>query len=397
MHGVPMNVPVTPPKIPPYRHTPLFPLGKDETPYKKISADGVRTETVLGREMLVVSRDAMRALSEAAFIDINHYLQAGPPEAAAQHPRRQGSLRQRQVRRLRLPEERQHCRRRRAADVPGHRHGDHHGQEGLARHHRGRRRGGARRRRARRLPEAQPALLAARAAVDVRGEEHAEQHARAVRNLCGGRGRLQVHVHGQGRRLGQQELPVPGDAVDPDARPHAGVPEGEGADPRHRGVSAVSPRHRHRRHLGRTHHEDGEACVGALSRCAADAGLGRRPRLPRSGDGAGNPEDDAVARRRRAVRRQILLPRRACDPPAAARRVVADRPRRLLLGRPADPRQDHEGRRLSRGTRASSGKVPARGDGKFARRRRGEDRPQQADEGHSCDARRRIRSRRASR
>ena len=65
------------PEIPPYKHTPLFPLGKDETPYKKISADGVRTETVMGKEMLVVSRDAMRALSEAAFIDINHYLRPG--------------------------------------------------------------------------------------------------------------------------------------------------------------------------------------------------------------------------------------------------------------------------------------------------------------------------------
>ena len=72
-----MNAPVTPPKIPPYKHTPLFPLGKDETPYRKISSDGVRTETVMGKEMLVVSRDAMRLLSEAAFVDINHYLRPG--------------------------------------------------------------------------------------------------------------------------------------------------------------------------------------------------------------------------------------------------------------------------------------------------------------------------------
>ena len=65
----------------------------------------------------------------------------------------------------------------------------------------------------------------------------------------GERGRLQAPVHRQGRRLGQQGVPVPGDAVDPDARPHGGVPEGEGADARHRGVPAVSPRHRDRRHL----------------------------------------------------------------------------------------------------------------------------------------------------
>jgi fumarate hydratase class I len=72
-----MNAPFAAPAVPPYKHTPLFPLGKDETPYRKISADGVRVETVLGREMLVVSRDALKALAEAAFVDINHYLRPG--------------------------------------------------------------------------------------------------------------------------------------------------------------------------------------------------------------------------------------------------------------------------------------------------------------------------------
>ena len=72
-----MNAPLTAHPLPPYKHTPLFPLGKDETPYKKISSEGVRVETVMGRDMLVVSREAMRALSEAAFIDINHYLRPG--------------------------------------------------------------------------------------------------------------------------------------------------------------------------------------------------------------------------------------------------------------------------------------------------------------------------------
>src|SRR4051794_33647184 len=68
-----MNAPITNP-LPPYKHTPLFPLGKDTTTYRKISADGVRVETIMSREMLVVSREAIRALSEAAFIDINHLL-----------------------------------------------------------------------------------------------------------------------------------------------------------------------------------------------------------------------------------------------------------------------------------------------------------------------------------
>src|SRR6266702_2195523 len=63
--------------IPPYRHTPLFPLGKDTTTYRKISSDGVRVETVMGREVLVVAREALRALAEQAFVDINHLLRPG--------------------------------------------------------------------------------------------------------------------------------------------------------------------------------------------------------------------------------------------------------------------------------------------------------------------------------
>jgi fumarate hydratase class I len=70
-----MNAPVTPPiAVPPYKHTPLFPLGKDETKYRKITSEGVRVEKALGQDVLVIEREAIRALSEAAFVDINHLL-----------------------------------------------------------------------------------------------------------------------------------------------------------------------------------------------------------------------------------------------------------------------------------------------------------------------------------
>ena len=73
-----MNAPVSAHPTPPYKHTPLFPLGKDDTPYRKIATDGVgpgvRVERVLGEDVLVVPREALRALSEAAFNDINHLL-----------------------------------------------------------------------------------------------------------------------------------------------------------------------------------------------------------------------------------------------------------------------------------------------------------------------------------
>src|SRR5436309_10017632 len=62
---------------PPYKHTPLFPLGRDSAPYRKLTAEGVRLEQVNGHEMIVVEREALRALAEAAFIDINHLLRPG--------------------------------------------------------------------------------------------------------------------------------------------------------------------------------------------------------------------------------------------------------------------------------------------------------------------------------
>lgn len=59
---------------PPYTHSPLFPLGPDATPYRRITAAGVRLEKCMGEEVLVVERGALRALAEAAFTDINHLL-----------------------------------------------------------------------------------------------------------------------------------------------------------------------------------------------------------------------------------------------------------------------------------------------------------------------------------
>jgi fumarate hydratase class I len=69
-----MNAPLSTHPTPPYKHSPLFPLGKDTAPYRKISSDGVRVEKVMGEDVLVVPREALRALAEAAFTDIAHLL-----------------------------------------------------------------------------------------------------------------------------------------------------------------------------------------------------------------------------------------------------------------------------------------------------------------------------------
>jgi fumarate hydratase, class I len=63
--------------VPPYKHTPLFPLGTDSAPYRKLTSAGVRIESVGGREVVTIEREAIRALAEAAFTDINHLLRPG--------------------------------------------------------------------------------------------------------------------------------------------------------------------------------------------------------------------------------------------------------------------------------------------------------------------------------
>ena len=58
-------------------YSPIFPLAKDTTPYRKISDQGARVEKLGDREVLVVPREAMRLLAEQAMIDTNHLLRPG--------------------------------------------------------------------------------------------------------------------------------------------------------------------------------------------------------------------------------------------------------------------------------------------------------------------------------
>jgi len=67
-----MNAPAK--VVPPFHHAPMFQFDNDPTPYRKITSEGVRVEKVLGEEVVVVEREALRRLSEAAFTDISHLL-----------------------------------------------------------------------------------------------------------------------------------------------------------------------------------------------------------------------------------------------------------------------------------------------------------------------------------
>ncbi|MBY5606733.1 fumarate hydratase [Rhizobium leguminosarum] len=55
----------------------LFPLGKDTTPYRKLSGDHVSIDTFKGQEILTVEPEGIRLLAETAFADINHLLRPG--------------------------------------------------------------------------------------------------------------------------------------------------------------------------------------------------------------------------------------------------------------------------------------------------------------------------------
>ena len=60
-----------------FYYQPLFELGPDETPYRRLASDGVSTVTLDGREFLQVDPDVLRSVARQAFDDISHLLRPG--------------------------------------------------------------------------------------------------------------------------------------------------------------------------------------------------------------------------------------------------------------------------------------------------------------------------------
>ena len=83
---------------------------------------------------------------------------------------------------------------------------------------------------------------------------------------------VQVPVHGQGRRLGEQVLPLPGDEGGAEPEADAGVPRREDPLARDGGVPAVPPGRRDRRDERGVRAEDREVRLRALPRRPADLG-----------------------------------------------------------------------------------------------------------------------------
>ncbi len=60
--------------MPEFTYTPLLPLGPDETPYRRLSPEGVSTASALGRQFLQVEPEALRLLAATAVRDVSHLL-----------------------------------------------------------------------------------------------------------------------------------------------------------------------------------------------------------------------------------------------------------------------------------------------------------------------------------
>jgi fumarate hydratase, class I len=307
-----MNAPLATHPTPPYKHTPLFPLGKDATPYRKLSADGLSVERVLDEEVLVVPREALRVLAEAAFTDINHLLRpthlaslkaiVEDPEASdndkfvAYDFLKNANIAAGGV----LPM----CQDTGTAIIMGKKgrliwtDGD--DEAALAE--------GARDAYLKRnLRYSQLAPISMFEEKNTRSNMPAQVEIYAEGVGEGDAAYKFLFIAKGGGSANKSFLFQATPAILSRERMLAFLKE-KVAHARHRGVPALPSRHRHRRHLRRADDEDGQARLLPILRRAAGARLRRRPRLPRPRDGARDPQDDAGARRRRAVRRQVFLP-----------------------------------------------------------------------------------------
>ena len=58
-------------------YSPLLPMGKDDTPYKCISTDYVKTTEISGRTFIEVDPAGLTFLAEQAMADVSHLLRPG--------------------------------------------------------------------------------------------------------------------------------------------------------------------------------------------------------------------------------------------------------------------------------------------------------------------------------
>src|SRR5262244_2422826 len=308
-----MNAPAA--VTPPYKHTPLFPLGGDPAPYRKRTADGVRSERVGGHDLVVVEREALRALAEAAFTDINHLLRPG-------HLKQLRAI-------VEDPE---------ASDNDKFVAYDFLKNANIAA-------GGV-------LPMCQDtgtAIIMGKKGrlIWTSGDDEAAlaegaRDAYLKRNLRYSQlAPISMFEEKNTSSNMPAQVEIYAENEHDDEYKFLFMAKGGGSANKSFLYQATPSILTHDRMLAFLREKILTLGTAACPPYHLAIGIGGRPRLPRSRDGRRGAQAHAVARRRRAVRRQVFLPRRAGDPPAAARRLAADRARRVLLGRPPGDGQDH--------------------------------------------------------
>src|SRR6201994_2359608 len=70
-----MNAPL--PRPSGFLYSPMFPLGPDRTPWKRLAIEGVRSATCDGQTVLRIAPDALSELAFQAFRDVSHLLRPG--------------------------------------------------------------------------------------------------------------------------------------------------------------------------------------------------------------------------------------------------------------------------------------------------------------------------------
>ena len=66
-----------------YMHHPMFPLGEDDTPYRKISGKGIGTAKFKGQKILTIDPKSLTGLAADAFKDVSHLLRPAHLEQLA--------------------------------------------------------------------------------------------------------------------------------------------------------------------------------------------------------------------------------------------------------------------------------------------------------------------------
>ncbi|OYV84419.1 MAG: fumarate hydratase, partial [Acidiphilium sp. 21-68-69] len=64
-------------KTPDFAFSTMFPLGHDETPWRKLDLGGVSTIEAAGRTILQIAPETLSALAFQAFHDVSHLLRPG--------------------------------------------------------------------------------------------------------------------------------------------------------------------------------------------------------------------------------------------------------------------------------------------------------------------------------